>query len=153
MGIRLSSEVLRVGPKQELLLYKAVQRSAREMHVSLLAFVGKALKAPYGNDIEQNFVYSFINNETVDGLITIASVGVFVSSQDCEMFVNHFSGLPPVSLSVKCGKVPAVLVDCKQGMREAVEHSILDHNYKRMSLLQQMMIWLWVLLKLFRSWD
>jgi len=64
------------------------------MYVSLLAFVGKALKTPYGNDIEQNFVYSFINNETVDGLITIASVGVFVSSQDYEMFVNHFSGLP-----------------------------------------------------------
>jgi diguanylate cyclase (GGDEF)-like protein len=118
------------------LIWQAVQRSAKEMHISVLAFVGKALKAPYGNDIEQNFVYSFINDETVDGLIAIPSVGAFVSTQDYQMFVSHLSKLPLVSLSVKCNNTPTVFVDCKQGMMQAVEHCIVDHNYKRIAFIR-----------------
>jgi diguanylate cyclase (GGDEF)-like protein len=134
--LRVGVLISRLEIKYMHLIWQALQNSAARLHVRLVAFVGESLQSPIEPDNQQNFIYSFINKQTVDGVIFVPSVGVFIDAAAYRNFMLHFHDMPGVSLSVKCEGIPSVLIDCAGGIKQAIRHCVDYHRFRRIAFIR-----------------
>jgi diguanylate cyclase (GGDEF)-like protein len=134
--LRVGVLISRLEIKYMHLIWQALQNSAAQLHVRLVAFVGESLQSPIEPDNQQNFIYSFINKQTVDGVIFVPSVGVFIDDAAYRNFMLHFHDMPGVSLSVKCEGIPSVLIDCAGGIKQAIRHCVDYHRFRRIAFIR-----------------
>lgn len=107
--------------------------TAQALDVNLLCFVG-------GRLIEDNraefSLYDLADPEKLDGVILAADLGHGVSRQVVQRFIQRFTNLPMVALSMELEGVPAILSDRTNGMRLAVAHLINAHQRTRLAFIQ-----------------
>ncbi len=77
-------------------------------------------------------IYSLINPKNHAGILFLAgTVGNNCSDPQLLEFLQGFQPLPVVSFGRKLPQIPSILTDTKHGMRELMEHLILDLGLKR----------------------
>ncbi len=77
-------------------------------------------------------IYSLVNSENVDGVISWASsLGSSVSMEKLEKFHDSFGDLPLVTIGQKIKNHPYVKFDAYTGMKELVLHIIKIHGARR----------------------
>jgi PAS domain S-box-containing protein len=111
--------------------------AARKHDVNLITIPGASLHFPTGFDAQANILYELIDAETIDGLITWASaIGNFVTAEELQAFHERYRSLPMVTIGRTLEGIPSLLMDSYEGMREAIEHMIEVHGYRRLAFIR-----------------
>jgi PAS domain S-box-containing protein len=117
-------------------LWQGVLNQARQQGNNLICFPGANLLAGDKINTQQNIVYELITRERVNGLISWASIiGGKISNDENEAFHLRYN-MPLVTIAKKIGQAPVVLIDNYQGMRQAMQHLIEEHGYRRIAYIR-----------------
>lgn len=106
--------------------------AAQELDVDLLCFVGGDLHP--GN--LPNVIYDLLAPQCVDGLILSPSLGHTCDAATLRAFYARFAALPMVGGASDVPELHQVMCDNYGGMRAAVEHLIVAHDYRRIAFIR-----------------
>jgi len=121
---------LRDGYENGFLL--GVADAAAALDVNLICLVGGELRW----NVPQTAVFDLVGPEKFDGLIISGTLGHALAAEDLARFCARFAPLPMVGGALPVPGVVQVLPDSISGMREAVEHLITVHGYRRIAFIQ-----------------
>ena len=111
-------------------------QAAKAHEVNLIGLAGESLRAP-GFLGQSNVLYDLISAERLDGLVIWGSLlNTQVSVPEIQAFYQHYRPLPLVSVGLPLPGIPSVLVGNYQGMRDAVEHLIAVHGFRRIAFIR-----------------
>lgn len=104
---------------------------------SFFVFPGGKLDNKSEDGKLRNKIYSLVNSENIDGLISWASsISGGVSSEELENFHHKFDKIPFVTIGQKIGNHPFVGFDAYSGTKSLVEHIIKVHGAKKIAFLR-----------------
>ncbi|SEQ46091.1 diguanylate cyclase (GGDEF) domain-containing protein [Lachnospiraceae bacterium NE2001] len=113
---------------------KGVEYAAEEADVNLTILPGMYLNASYNDpvnakyDYQYNSIFYYANKKSLDALIiSIGSVGSFLSVEDKKAFLDQFD-LPILTIEAEIPGYPYLFTEGATGMRDAIEHLIKDHG-------------------------
>lgn len=111
-------------------------QAAKAYEVDLIGLAGESLRAP-GFLGQSNVLYDLISAERLDGLVIWGSLlNTQVSVPEIQAFYQRYRPLPLVSVGLPLPGIPSVLVGNYQGMRDAVEHLIVVHGFRRIAFIR-----------------
>ncbi|MDR2397913.1 MAG: helix-turn-helix domain-containing protein [Spirochaetaceae bacterium] len=133
IGLALAS--IHIGTAQNV--WPCFVKTALLEHTSLFIFPGGRLNARQDSENLRNPVYSLMNAENLDGLISWSSTIRYTESQEeFERFHAQFDPLPYVTLAYKIPGHPCVEFDAYNGMKALVEHCIQAHGARNIAFLR-----------------
>lgn len=104
---------------------------------SFFVFPGGKLDNKSEDEKFRNKIYSLVNLENIDGLISWASsISGGASSEELENFHYKFDKIPFVTIGQKIGNHPFVGFDAYSGTKSLVEHIIKVHGAKKIAFLR-----------------
>jgi PAS domain S-box-containing protein len=110
---------------------------ARELGANTIFFPGACLLDPDGARAQRNIVYQLVDGDIVDGLVTWPSqIGNYITEEQLSAFHERYRPLPVITIIKKLEGFPAVLIDNREGMRDAVSHLIETHGYSRLAFIR-----------------
>lgn len=116
---------------------KGAEYAARELDVNLIVFPGMFLNASFNDpenelyDYQYNSIYYYASKENLDALIvSVGAIAPFLSEKDITSFLSHFNDIPILTLETEIAGYPCLQTDSTVGMKDAIEHLILDHHRK-----------------------
>jgi PAS domain S-box-containing protein len=116
---------------------RGVFDTAAARDVNLLCFVGGRLHTPDGFEAQGNVIYDLVSAESVDGLMIMTSiVSSEVGIEETQMFCEAFHPLPLVSIGLRMGGFPSLVIDNEKGLRDALVHLVEDHAYRRIAFIR-----------------
>jgi len=87
-----------------------------------------------GEPQERNFVYEYLREGRVDGLIVLSgSLGNVAGTGAVKRLIEDFKHIPTLTLGVAIEGVPGVTVDNRSGMARLVRHMVEVHGARRLS--------------------
>lgn len=110
---------------------------ALDKDVNLIFFPGRSHKSPYRYEYHFNSIYRFISPKNIDALIMVSST--LGQRLDPQEFKNRFlkpAPFPIVSIGDKIPGITSVLVDNKNGVREAIAHLVEKHRFRRIAFVR-----------------
>lgn len=117
---------------------KGVDYAVKELDANLYIFPGMYINAAYHDplkahyDYQYNSVFYYASPENLDVLIvSIGTIGSFLSESDIKSFLNNFKGIPILTLEIEIPGYNCLYVDSRNGLCDAIEHLITVHNKKR----------------------
>jgi DNA-binding LacI/PurR family transcriptional regulator/signal transduction histidine kinase len=114
-----------------------VADAAEQQDTSVLCFAGGGLGSPDRSGVQRNRTFSLATADNIDALIVIAgSLGNYVGPEGVSWFLKQFGTMPICSVAVPLPGMPSVLVDNARGMRDAIEHLIIHHGYRRIAFIR-----------------
>jgi DNA-binding LacI/PurR family transcriptional regulator/signal transduction histidine kinase len=114
-----------------------VTDAARQQDANVLCFAGGALDSPDQSGFRRNRTFDLASAENIDALIVVAGVlGNRVGPEGISEFLRKFPEIPTVSIALPLPGMPGVLVDNARGMRDAIEHLIVQHGYGRIAFVR-----------------
>ncbi|MGA9350554.1 MAG: substrate-binding domain-containing protein [Anaerolineae bacterium] len=123
--------------RYQSLVWPGIADVAQERGANLICFVGRALRSPYGFEVQRNVIYDLASKENVDGLVFMSgTLGNFVDLEELRNFCERYRPLPMVSIALALGAIPSVLVDNEKGMCDAISHLIEVHGYRRIAFIR-----------------
>ena len=118
-------------------LWSEIARLAQRSGSSLFVFPGGRLECQEGHEYLRNSIYSLVNPDNVDGVITWASALTgSVGFTEVQNFLSTFSPLPLVSIGIKQGGCPVVSFDAYSGVQAVILHCITKHQGKRIAFIR-----------------
>ena len=111
---------------------------ARKRDVNLLCFTGGALHgSPFVRfDSQRNLLYEMINDESVDGLVIIGTVGNYAPLEELRRLHVRYHPLPTVSIGTPLEGIPSLIVDNDNGLRHALCHLIERHDRRHIAFIR-----------------
>ena len=116
---------------------KGVEYAAEEADVNLTILPGMYLNASYNDpvnakyDYQYNSIFYYANKKSLDALIiSIGSVGSFLSVEDKKAFLDYFD-LPVLTIEAEIPGYPFLYTEGATGMRAIIEHLIKEHHKTR----------------------
>ncbi|MBO4864598.1 MAG: GGDEF domain-containing protein [Eubacterium sp.] len=113
---------------------KGVEYAAEEADVNLTIFPGMYLNAFYNDpdnakyDYQYNSIFYYANKNSLDALIiSIGSIGSFLSTEDKKSFLESFD-IPILTIEAEIPGYPYLYTEGVTGMKGVVEHLIRDHG-------------------------
>ena len=95
------------------------------------------MNGPMNMDFLRNSVYSLVNSDNLDGLISLSSTLLCKETkEDFEHFHSNFDPLPHVTLQYKSPGHPYVTFDSYNGMKQLIAHCINVHGAKKIAFIQ-----------------
>lgn len=117
---------------------KGVDYAVKELDVNLYIFPGMYINAAYNDplkahyDYQYNSVFYYAAPENLDVLIvSIGTIGSFLSESDIKSFLDNFKGIPILTLEIEVPGYNYLYVDSHNGLKAAIEHLIEVHGKKR----------------------
>lgn len=132
--------------KFEMEILKGVSKRLAQDDVSLLCFVGGALRTNQGvnhpNPMQawRNQIYNLVSPNNVDGLLILSDIiCAYLDSQERLAFHRRFDPLPLVTIGsfTELG-YPSVISDDKSGIRNLMDHLVSAHNCRNIAFLGNM---------------
>lgn len=109
--------------------------AARERGARLICFAGGQLQSP-SEVSRHNALYDLVGSEKINGLVLMSgALGGSIGLKDIKHFAERYHPLPIVSVAAELEGIPSVLTDNRQGMREAIEHLVRDHGFRRLAFI------------------
>jgi phosphoserine phosphatase RsbU/P len=110
---------------------------AARRNVDLAVFAGGVLGAPGNVGVNRNFVFDFCDRSGFDGVILLGgALGNQLGPDAVAELCARFAPLPIVSLAVAPPGIPSLSVDEESGMRQALEHLISRHGFRRIAFVR-----------------
>lgn len=123
--------------RYQALVWPGVADVAQERDVNLICFAGRALRSPYGFDLQRNAIYDLVGPENVDGLVLLSgTLGNYIGVEELTRFCARYRPLPMTSIALRLEDTPSILVDNENGMRAAVSHLIETHHCRRIAFIR-----------------
>lgn len=114
-----------------------VADAARQQDANVICFAGGGLDSPDRFAFRRNRTFELATAENIDALIVVSgSLGNHVGPEGIAEFLRRFGDIPTVSIAVPLSGMPGVLVDNARGMRDAIEHLIVQHGYRRIAFVR-----------------
>ena len=118
-------------------IWSGIEKIAKEQNINVLYFSGGLIENTDPYRVQSNIIYEFIDSNNVDGLIIVSgTIGVFISHEKLNIFINKYKSIPKVSISVPFKNIPHVLIDNKNGMKKLIYHLINVHKYKKIAFIR-----------------
>lgn len=117
-------------------IWSGVADTTREHDVNFITFAGAMLQDPRAFMGQGNILYDLATAESLDGLITVTTLGNFVPQEELEEFCYRYTPLPIVSIGVMLKNLPGVTVDNEKGLHDLLIHLIADHEYRRIAFIK-----------------
>jgi signal transduction histidine kinase/DNA-binding LacI/PurR family transcriptional regulator/DNA-binding response OmpR family regulator len=118
-------------------IWNTIEDQADILDINLIFIVGKSLGSPYGYDYQHHIIYNLASNSVLDGLIILtATLGNFITLEELTEFCKQFHSLPMASIGEAIEGIPSILLDNKFGLKEVLDHLIVDHGYKRIAYIR-----------------
>ncbi len=108
----------------------------RKRDINVLFFPGKPLCYPYDFETQSNIIYSLVNKNSIDGIISNAVISVFVDLEEYSSFLSRFSKIPLVNIASEVPGIPSVIIDESIGIKEVVNHLIKCHGAKKIAFIK-----------------
>ncbi|GHV81814.1 hypothetical protein AGMMS49991_03720 [Spirochaetia bacterium] len=113
----------------------ALEAAAKNM--SLFIFPGGQLNSLQDLEYLRNPIFSLVNAENLDGLISWSStIGNTVSPEEFRAFHASLESLPYVTIAHKVPGHPCVQFDAYNGMKRLTAHFINEHHAQRIAFLR-----------------
>jgi diguanylate cyclase (GGDEF)-like protein len=110
---------------------------SRMQDVNLLCFAAGNLDSPNEWVRSRNILFEFIDDNKVDGLIVLTTaIGLRASNQRVLEKLQQYQGIPIVTIGDTFEQHYSVSVNNYKGMREAIEHIILEHKRKHIAFIK-----------------
>lgn len=109
-----------------------VADAAAALDANLICLVGGELRW----EAPQNVIFELLSPGKFDGLIISGTLGHALSPEKLQEFCARLAPLPLVGGALPAPGVVQVLPDSADGMREAVEHLVAVHGYRRIAFIQ-----------------
>ena len=120
------------GESYGVALRDAVNASCRELDVNLYIVIGRGLEDPVPASRVHNRVYEWLDPETIDGVILVAtSLAAHGGTQAVARLCSKNAPMPMCALGLAVPGVPSVVIDNHRGMRAVVEHVVRDHGCRQ----------------------
>lgn len=120
-----------------LKLWHKLAAKASSHDGSFFVFPGGRLDKQTEDGKLRNKIYSLVNSENIDGLISWASsISGGVSTEELESFHKKFDKIPFVTIGQKIGNHPFVGFDAYSGTKALVEHIIKVHGAKKIAFIR-----------------
>ncbi len=114
-----------------------VDAEAQANGVGLICIAGGVLRSPFRFGARRNFIYDLVGPESVDGLVIMSgTLGNYIGPNKLSRYCERYQPLPMCSIGVALQGIPSVLVDNAKGMRDAMQHLIDDHGYRRIAFIR-----------------
>jgi DNA-binding LacI/PurR family transcriptional regulator/serine phosphatase RsbU (regulator of sigma subunit) len=111
--------------------------SASRREIEIAVFAGGVLGAPGNVGVNRNFLFDACQKPDFDGAILLGgALGNFLGPDAVARLCARLEGLPLVSLGVSPPGVPTLSVDEESGMRQALEHLISRHGFRRIAFVR-----------------
>ncbi|WP_018608558.1 substrate-binding domain-containing protein [Uliginosibacterium gangwonense] len=111
-------------------------KQAGRLGIRLVFYSGSIIGTPTWFERQMNLVYHLAHAQHLGGLLLVTSTFMRVGSEPIvHKLLEHFKGLPCVSLTAEIPGVPCVLLDNTTGLRQMLEHLIQDHGYRDFAFL------------------
>ncbi len=117
---------------------KGVDYAVKELDANLYIFPGMYINAAYNDplkahyDYQYNSVFYYACPENLDVLIvSIGTIGSFLSESDIKSFLDKFNGIPILTLEIEVPGYNYLYVSSRRGLKDAIEHLIHVHHKKK----------------------
>lgn len=118
-------------------LWSSISDIVKEFHINLIVIVARPYGSPHPEDLRHLSLYDMVGNERLDGLIIMANtIGEHLSKEELTNLCRTFTDIPIVTLARKIEGIPAILIDNKRGINEALNHLISEHKYSRIAFIK-----------------
>jgi DNA-binding LacI/PurR family transcriptional regulator/signal transduction histidine kinase len=104
--------------------------------VRLICFTSGALRSYHGFEAQRNVLYDLVNRDNVDGLIILGTLGHLVPPAEMEEFISRYRPIPMVGVAIEVKDVPGLVVDSSQGVRDILNHLIVQHGCRKIAFLR-----------------
>ena len=112
-------------------------RIARSEKKTLFIFPGGRLNGPMEMEALRNPVYSLVNNDNLDAMISWSSTLRYKEAKEAfDQFHQNFDPLPYVTLEYKIPGHVDITFDSYTGMKELVTHCIKIHGAKKIAFVR-----------------
>lgn len=119
------------------LICKGVTEAANKADVNVVLFRGESLNPPWPFTYQYTNVYELIDAGYVDAIILMSGVLCnYISIEDYNRFVDHFQGIPKVSISIPLPGIPSIMVDNSSGIIETIHHLAHHHGKSRIAFIK-----------------
>jgi len=120
-----------------VLLWLGILEQARALGVRLVTFAGGELRFPEPFYHQANQVYELADRKQLDGLIVwTSSLATFIGREGILDFCRNFAPLPVVGIGMPIAGIPSIILESYKGMREVVEHLVVEHGKKRLAYIR-----------------
>ncbi len=114
-----------------------VTDAAESQGCDVLCFAGGGLDSPHRPAGNRNFAFTLASPERLDALTILAgAIGNWVGPEALDLYFAEFSRLPRSTLAVPLRDAACVQVDDARGMREAVDHLVSHHGYRKIAFIR-----------------
>ncbi len=118
-------------------LWSEIAHLASESHTSLFVFPGGRLECKENQEHLRNAIYSLVNQDTVEGVLTWASaLAGSVRVSEVQEFLATLGSLPCVSIGLKREGYPVVSFDAYAGVQSVILHCITKHKSRRIAFIR-----------------
>ena len=118
-------------------VYHGISSVLEKQNINLISFVIGSIKEPYEFIAQRNVIADLINPAKLDGLIVMSgALSNYVDYQELISFIEKYQPLPMTSIGIPIAGFPSVLVDNKEGMKEALIHLIETHGFTRIAFIR-----------------
>jgi len=116
----------------QYMLWQGIDEIAKQLDFNVLFFCGSPYKSPIGNEVENNVIYQLANLNLFDGIISATgTLANYADKETFQRFIEPFTQLPFVSLSVVLPNTTSLLIDNYNSMCYLIEHLHAHHAYQR----------------------
>src|SRR4029079_16094450 len=106
--------------------------------VDIVVFAGGVLGAPRSDGINRNFVFDLCDKRSLDGVILLGgALGNFLGPASVADLCARLAPLPVASIAISPPGVPGLLVDEAPGLRQALEHLVVRHSWRRIAFMRR----------------
>ncbi len=104
--------------------------------LNLLIFCGKMLNLPGEFTYQHQVIYALANRRNLDGLVICNPNMISLMNEQVPAgFADQLNGVPTVTIATPLKDCPAVLIDGKQALKDAVNHLIQDHRLSKIAFI------------------
>jgi signal transduction histidine kinase/DNA-binding LacI/PurR family transcriptional regulator len=127
------------GPLMELCeeQWLGVSDGAQANDCDLITFVGHELRHPDVHRRRASSIYDLVSAQRIDALVVYTDrIGLLLSDRELEEFLSRYAPIPIVGVERPIAHWPAVLMDNRYGMEQAVSHLIEVHGHRRIGFVR-----------------
>ena len=110
---------------------KGASAAAKDINANLIIFPGMHLNGDYNDPLKSPYYYQYNTTyemggkENLDFLIIMAGIiGNTLSDSDTQKFIEHFPGVPVMTISSEYENYSSIRFDNRSGLKQAINHLI-----------------------------
>ncbi|MBN1411614.1 MAG: substrate-binding domain-containing protein [Spirochaetales bacterium] len=118
-------------------IFRSILKACEKRDCNLISYVGYAIDSELRVELFHNTIYYLINIDQLDGLLLLSgALANYTGIPAILNLIKPFRHKPIVSIGRELEDLPCVLVENKNGMKEAVNHLINIHGCRKIAFIR-----------------